>query len=86
MANIVSDEFTSIYSSYEEMQGAAYYETGPEIFEKNARYPDIPGIRKIPAKETVKNLGIRGSLYDLVEKRWEGLTFLNNPQDYNIIF
>ncbi len=85
MANIVSDEFRSIYGPYEKMQGAAYYETGPDIFEKNTRYPDIPGIRKIPAKETVKNLGIRGPLYDLVEKRWEGLSFLNDPQDYNLI-
>ncbi len=68
------------------VQGAAYYETARKYLKKNARYPDIPGIRKIPAKETVKNLGIRGSLYDLVKKRWEGLTFLNNPQDYKIIF
>lgn len=86
MANIVSDEFSSIYRPYEEMQGAAYYETGPDIFEKNARYHDVPGIRKIPAKETVKKLGIMGPLYELVEKRWDGLSFLNEPQDYNLIF
>ncbi len=84
MANIVSDEFTSIYGPYEKMQGAAYYETETDIFEKNGCYPDIPGIRKIPAKETVKNLGVPGSLYELVEKRWVGLSFLNEPQDYNL--
>jgi glucose-6-phosphate isomerase len=85
MANIVSDEFKSIYGPYEKMQGAAYYETEPDIFEKNALYPDIPVIRKIPAKETVKKLGIRGSLYELVEKKWEGLSFLNEPQDYDLV-
>lgn len=85
MANIVSDEFRSIYGPYEKMQGAAYYETEPDIFEKNTRYHDIPGIRKMPAKETVKNLRIRGPLYDLVEKRWDGLSFLNEPQDYDLI-
>lgn len=80
MANLVSSEFESIYSPYEEKCGAAYYEMIGNQFVRNPCYDRIGRLRCAPA---LKNgaLGIqeRRGLYSLVEERRD-LSFLNHPE------
>ncbi|MDH7594101.1 MAG: glucose-6-phosphate isomerase family protein [Methanomicrobiales archaeon] len=80
MANLVSSEFESIYSPYEERCGAAYYEMIGNQFVRNPCYGRIGGIR-CASSLSDGTLGIREreGLYFLVEKRRD-LSFLNHPE------
>ncbi|MDD4255874.1 MAG: glucose-6-phosphate isomerase family protein [Methanofollis sp.] len=80
MANLVSTRFESEYGFYEEMRGAAYYEREGERWLRNSRYPVVPPIREIPARE-IPELGTRHGkgIYDLVSRSAD-LSFLNEPE------
>jgi glucose-6-phosphate isomerase len=82
MANIVSSAFASEYGFFESHGGAAYYELPPGLLEKNPRYPSVPPIRRLNAKDCHLPIPIRSPLYDLITERNEVLGFLNYPEHY----
>jgi len=85
MANVVSTAFSSEYAEYEALQGAAYYETDRNAFERNPRYGSLPDIRRVPAERCDTSVLCTAPLYGMLEKR-ESFEFLNRPERYTGIF
>ena len=81
MSNLVSSRFSSLYQSYKDKHGGAYYEL-QKGFVENMHYGKLPRLRIVSAKN-VPELGLRKSeeIYSLVRKDIEKLSFLNRPQD-----
>jgi len=82
MANVVSDRFSSSYSMYETMKGAAYYLYDDGTIQKNPSYPDIPPLLILDADDiNVSDTLPDGPLLDYIgdEKRF---SFLNHPKNY----
>jgi len=86
MANIVSTAFTSEYSEYERLAGAAYYEMIGSKFIKNDNYDDIPELRlcRCPDMKT-GSISKDTTLYDQVGDEIS-LGFLNYPENFPEMF
>jgi glucose-6-phosphate isomerase, archaeal len=86
MANLVSTEFASDYSPYEEHRGAAYYEMEGGALVKNPHYPHAPPVRFCNPVE-IPELFIRRDipLYDLIG-RPRSVAFLNHPEQFMDLF
>lgn len=82
MANLVSTQFSSRYSWYEKMHGAAYYESEGSILIKNPYYPVIPAVKIIDApKDILKSMGSFEKLYDCIG--WKIIAdMLNSPERF----
>jgi len=86
MANIVSTEFESDYTEYEDHHGAAYYVMSNGRVIKNPHYPVVP-----PLRETVATCRAgtqrfcHGPIYSMIGNG-EALAFLNRPEDYQSVF
>jgi glucose-6-phosphate isomerase, archaeal len=80
MANLVSTAFSSEYTFYTTMHGAAYYELNGGKLHKNPIYPQVPEVRTITSHLGVRGIrGTRSSLYSLTGN--EDITrWLNNPE------
>jgi glucose-6-phosphate isomerase (EC 5.3.1.9) len=86
MANIVSTQFSSDYSLYEERHGAAYYMMIGKEMVKNPQYPSIPVLRsRRPPLSIDLNLREDIPLYQLIEERAD-LSFLNHPERFTRFF
>lgn len=88
MANLVSTQFESEYTQYEEMRGGAYYAMGVngkgDGWNQNPRYLSVASIREISARDAPE-LGIRHGMgiYDLVSGLAD-LSFLNEPEKWEL--
>ena len=78
MANLVSDNFSSEYQFYEDMHGAAWYET-KDGWIKNPAYGEVPEIKVLERPNEYPEYGIvRGrNIYGLIGTDY--LEFLNKP-------
>ena len=86
MANLVSADFASEYTFYEQMQGGAYYLVEDDGWVRNPRYPAVPLLRVIPVVE-VPELGIRHGreIYEMGSRRVD-LLYLNSPEEVPVQF
>ncbi len=85
MANWVSRDFTSVYGTYVELYGAAYYFTEDGLL-VNPNYGDVPDVREIEPGNFNEVGLVRGKeMYGLVRDIGK-LDFLNRPQDFGWLF
>lgn len=85
MANIVSNQFESVYSPYEEKRGASYY-----ILERNGKpklcpnklYGGLPEPQILKPKERFLGLSTRTPLYVAASKDIEKFRWLNFPEEF----
>ncbi|MCL7414841.1 MAG: glucose-6-phosphate isomerase [ANME-2 cluster archaeon] len=85
MANWVSRDFTSVYDTYVELCGAAYYLT-MDGFIPNPNYKNVPEIREVEPGNFSEVGLVRGKeMYALV-RDIENLDFLNRPQEFGWLF
>jgi len=74
MANIVSGTFSSDYSLYEKMKGAAYYDTTGGLF-KNTNYASVTE----PRITEPNGASLGPDIYDAFVQNPERFAFLSNP-------
>lgn len=81
LSNLVSTVFSSEYSIYEKMHGAAYYELVGEKIHKNPSYPPhCSPLRKMNNQNSImRNLGLLDTLYENIRNK-KIARFLNNPE------
>jgi glucose-6-phosphate isomerase len=86
MANLVSSKFTSMYGTYQQKAGAAYYELTSGKIIPNKAYEDLPPLRAIDACDFTK-FGIPNEkeIYSLIHSP-QTLAFLNRPYSYSALF
>ena len=85
MANWVSRDFTSVYGTYVELHGAAYYFTEDGLL-VNPNYGDVPDVREVEPRSFNEVGLVRGKeMYGLVRDIGK-LDFLNRPQDFGWLF
>jgi glucose-6-phosphate isomerase len=86
MANLVSTAFSSDYSPYAAMRGAACYEMADGTFVRNPRYPGTATVRLAAPLPVPTFCTAPGTpLYSLVGKE-RCLRFLNRPEEYTEAF
>ncbi len=82
MANIVSNEFSSIYKDYEALHGAVYYRMENLGYIKNPHYPEHPQLRHIRKCDVTGFPGVyKRPLYSMVGEKGT-LRFLNYPEEF----
>jgi glucose-6-phosphate isomerase len=86
MANIVSAGFTSDYSAYVALKGAAYYEMADGSWVKNRAYARVPPLRFVDAgRVRTGRAGFTSPLYRLIGQRSPVLGFLNSPEKFTSV-
>jgi len=83
MANIVSNEFSSIYEDYEALHGAVYYRMNGTGYVKNPQYANHPQLRHIQRCNFAGFSGIHNKpLYGMIGEE-KALRFLNYPEEFH---
>lgn len=81
MANWVSREFSSMYTTIKEHAGGTYFLL-KDGYKQNPKYTNLPAIRYMkPTDPKMMGLKQNEDMYELINNI-EKLDFLNNPQNY----
>ncbi|MBI4018037.1 MAG: glucose-6-phosphate isomerase [Candidatus Aenigmarchaeota archaeon] len=79
-ANIVSDEFGSVYTAYRENHGPAYYvveDQGKPVFLRNESYGRVPAPQLTEPRQS-----FRGTLYAAASRDISKFSFLHSPEKF----
>ena len=86
MANLVSTAFSSDYTWYDTMHGAAYYELVGGDVSKNPAYPDVPPVRRMKnIRSMLSELGRDKTLYEFIGND-RIAQLLNHPENFADFF
>lgn len=78
MANLVCDDFESVYDDYQKKRGAAYFELATGELVKNARYGLLPEARVLKGEKLFKKSILQSFLDDSTQ-----FDFLTKPETYS---
>jgi glucose-6-phosphate isomerase len=81
MTNLVSSAFQSVYVSYREHKGAAYFELKDGTFKKNENYGKLPALQRLRAEKR-EQFPADKDLYTLFIGKPDLFKFLNEPDEY----